>query len=84
MRFFHKIVIGFCIAKILRISFMCKSSLHVRGLLAVDYRDNNLLGNLHAVSAIAALHLHGGNKRLSRGNFVVAVVCITTIKCAYA
>ena len=46
------------------------------GLLAVDHRDNNLLGNLHAVSAIAALHLHGSNKRLPRGNFVVAVVCM--------
>lgn len=84
MQFFHKIVIGFCIAKILRISFMCKSPLHVRGLLAVDYRDNNLLGNLHAVSVVAAFYLHRGNKRLPRGNFVVAVVCITTIKCTYA
>ena len=64
--------------------YTCNSLYFVRESFVVNHRDNNLLGNLHAVSVVVALHLHGGNKRLSRGNFVVAVVCITTIKCTYA
>lgn len=58
------------------IYYTCNSLYFVRESFVVNHRDNNLLGNLHAVSVVVALHLHGGNKCLSRGNFVVAVVCM--------